>query len=241
MAHPASATRARNMERRSFRRPRLYGEALRLTTTSAPPRPCWATGPSGNHTSSQTEMPTQAPATPKRVGVSVAGDEPALLVEDAVVGQATLAVGPHDPASGADGGRVGEARARRVGAHVADHDGALATGGGHLLQRRDIVGHEGRLEEEVLGRVARVWPARARRRCRLRPLRPRTARPGCGPRCPRDHPRRCRAGLRPRAGRASTQTNGRQFLPVLFGEEVCAGARRTPPAARIRGDGRRPA
>ncbi len=88
----------------------------------------------------------------RRVG---AGDEPTLLVEDAVVGQATLPVGPHDTASGADGGGVGQARARGIGAHVADHDGALPTRGGDFLQRSDVVGHEGRLEEEVLGGVPR--------------------------------------------------------------------------------------
>lgn len=70
MAHPASATRPPSISRRSTRRPRLYGEALRFTTTSAPALPACATGPSSNQTSSQMDTPTQAPATPKRAGGS---------------------------------------------------------------------------------------------------------------------------------------------------------------------------
>ncbi len=73
MAQPASATRPRSMARRSARRPRLYGDALMFTTTSAPAWPAWATGPSSNHTSSQMETPTQAPATPNSAGGSSPG------------------------------------------------------------------------------------------------------------------------------------------------------------------------
>ena len=61
------------MARRSARRPRLYGDALRFTTTSAPARPACATGPSSNQTSSQMETPTQAPAMPKSEGGSSLG------------------------------------------------------------------------------------------------------------------------------------------------------------------------
>ena len=88
-------------------------------------------------------------------GRLVARDEPALFVEDAVVGEEAFPVDPGHPPTGADGGGVGQAGAVGGGAHVADHDGTLPRRRGHLVQGGQVVGHEGGLEEEVLGRIAR--------------------------------------------------------------------------------------
>ena len=154
MAHPASATRPRSMASRSLRRPRLYGDALRLTTTSAPPRPCCGHRAVGKPHVLADRDPDPGARNPEEGRRFGTGHEPALLVEDAVVGQEALPVDPYDPTSGADGGGVGQARARGIGAHEADHDRAVPAGRGHLLQRGHVVGHEGRLEEQVLGWVS---------------------------------------------------------------------------------------
>ena len=124
-------------------------------------------------------------------GRLVAGDEPALLVEHAVVGQEALAVHARDPAAGADRRRVGQALAPGGGADEPDHHRALPRGGRDLLERGHVVGHEPGFEEEVLGRVPGDGELRHRRRCRRQPPRRPPARPGSVPRCRRGRPRRC--------------------------------------------------
>ena len=79
--------------------------------------------------------------------------EPALLVEDAVVGQEALAVDPRHPSARADGGRVGQPVPPGRLAHEPDDDRALPRGGRHLLECGDVVGDEPRLEEQVLGGI----------------------------------------------------------------------------------------
>ncbi len=79
--------------------------------------------------------------------------EPALLVEDPVIGQVTLPVAPEDLALPADRRRVDQpAVGEHV--HVADDRSAPAGGGGHIGEHRQVVGHEGGPSEEVLGRIS---------------------------------------------------------------------------------------
>ena len=63
MGMPASAPRVASIASRSWTRPAWYGDALRFTTSSAPPAAWVSTGPSGNHASSQIVTATRTPAT----------------------------------------------------------------------------------------------------------------------------------------------------------------------------------
>ena len=128
---------------------------MRFTTTSAPARPCLR-----HRAVVEPDVLADGDAHPGAGDAEerrrlAARHEPALLVEDAVVGEEALAVDADHPAAGADRGRVGQPDPARRRADEADHDGALPGGGGDLLERGHVVGHEPGLEEEVLGRVAR--------------------------------------------------------------------------------------
>ena len=84
--------------------------------------------------------------------VALAGGEVALLVEHGVVGQQPLVVHALHLAVGADRGRVVQV----VRAVDEAHDRRASAGARReLLERRQVVGDEPRLEQEVLGRVAR--------------------------------------------------------------------------------------
>jgi hypothetical protein len=100
------------------------------------------------------ETPTHAPATPKS-GRLRARDEPALLVEHAVVGQEPLAVDPDHPPPA----QTAAALAKPIppGAAPTKPTTRRTPPGGrrHLFQRGHVVGHEAGLEEQILGRVAR--------------------------------------------------------------------------------------
>ena len=106
--------------------------------------------------------------------------EPPLLVEDAVVGQPALVVhaehrtpdahghgvaqaARRPPDGGLPGHRTGPAAWATASAtssspddvHEPDQGDAAGRGRGHLLEGGQVVRHEGRLEQQVLGRVAR--------------------------------------------------------------------------------------
>ena len=133
--------------------PASKGEALRLTRRLAPAAACSAMGPPGNHMSSQIDVPTGTPATTNRPGRALAGDEPALLVEDPVVREQALEIATEHATPGADGGGVDEV-AGTVGVHVADDRRTRSTGGGDPVEDGQVVSHEGRTAQQVLGRIA---------------------------------------------------------------------------------------
>ena len=145
---------------------------MRLTTSSAP------AGPHGGDRARRRpdvladRHPHQGPADPEELVAAPSRGEPALLVEDAVVGQQPLVVDADDPAPGADGGGVGQGR--RQGAGRPALEAAAARPDARTRRRRrsrprprtrrlaaatslqggQVVGHEARLQEQVLGRVA---------------------------------------------------------------------------------------
>ena len=95
--------------------------------------------------------------------------EVALLVEHRVVRQQVLAVDALHLAVRADRGRVGEVAA---GLGEADDRGEPAGARGQLLERLGRLGHERRLQQQVLGRVPGERELGERDRGRRRPRRP---------------------------------------------------------------------
>ena len=84
-------------------------------------------------------------------GTEVAAPEVAVLIEHAVVGQVHLAVPVEDTTVVDDGGGVGDVVADL---DASDDDGDAPGRGGDALDGGGVVGKEGWLEEEVLGRIA---------------------------------------------------------------------------------------